>query len=313
MVRAIAFAAYGGPENLRIIDVPSRPPGPDEVVIAVRASGLNPVDLKLGSGYRGADPERLPLRIGFEAAGLVTAVGAGDLAGADGAPISVGDEVVAFRVPGAHATELTVPAKDVLRKPPALSFEQVAGVLLVAATAEDALQTVGLRSGETVLVHGVSGSVGQAIAQLARLRGGRVVGTAAEHRHATLRELGVEPVVYGPGLRERLDALGQFEAAVDTFGSDEAGETSVALVADPARIVTITGTPAILAAGGQAIGGGNPASDALRDAARPELVRLAGAGQLDIPIVAAYPFDEFGAAFALLAEGHAGGKVVLVP
>jgi len=71
MPRAIAFAAYGGPEHLGIIDVPSRGPAPDEVVITVRASGLNPVDLKLGSGYRGDDPARLPLRIGFEAAGVV--------------------------------------------------------------------------------------------------------------------------------------------------------------------------------------------------------------------------------------------------
>lgn len=311
MPRAIAFVAYGGQENLELIDVPSRAPEASEVVLAVRASGLNPVDLKLGSGYRGADPDRLPLRIGFEVSGIVTAVGAETLVGADGASIAVGDEVIAFRVPGAHATELTVPAKDVLRKPSALSFEQAAGLLLVAATAEDAVQTIGLQSGETILVHGVAGSVGRAIAELARLRGARVIGTAAEHRHEELRALGVEPVVYGPGLRDRLEGFSPFDAAVDTFGSDEAGETSVALVADPARIVTITGTSAILAAGGKAIGGGNPASDALRDAARPELVRLAAAGDLVIPIVASYPFDEFRAAFVLLAEGHAGGKIVL--
>jgi len=313
MVRAIAFAEYGGPERLEIIEVESRSPGADEVVVSVRASGLNPVDLKLGSGYRGADPERLPLRIGFEAAGVVTAVGADGLVGADGEPIAVGDEVVAFRVAGAHATELTVAAKDVLHKPAGLDFAQIGGVLLVGATAEDALQTVAVRAGETVLVHGVAGSVGQAVAQLARLRGARVVGTAAQHRHARLRELGVEPVVYGTGLAERLAALGPYDAAVDTVGTEEAGETSVALVADPARIVTITGTPAILAAGGASIGGGNPASDALRDAARAQLVRLAGTGELVIPIVASYPFDDFRAAFALLAGGHAGGKIVLVP
>ncbi|OJX62330.1 MAG: hypothetical protein BGO95_11150 [Micrococcales bacterium 73-13] len=313
MPRAIAFAAYGGPEHLGIIDVPSRGPAPDEVVITVRASGLNPVDLKLGSGYRGDDPARLPLRIGFEAAGVVAAVGSDGLTGADGAPIAVGDEVLAFRVPGAHATELTVPARDVLQKPAELSFEQAAGLLLAAATAEDALQTVRLAAGETVLVHGVAGSVGRATAQLARHRGARVVGTAAAHRHEELRALGVEPVRYGDGLLVRLEPLGPYAAAVDTIGTAEAGETSVALVADPTRIVTITGSPAILAAGGTAIGGGNPRSDAVRDAARAELVRLAAAGELDLPVVAARPFDDFRAAFALLAEGHAGGKIVLVP
>lgn len=311
MPRAIAFADYGGPEHLRIIDVAPRPPGPGEVVIAVRASGLNPVDLKLGSGYRGDDPDRLPLRIGFEAAGVVTAVGSEGLAGADGAPIAVGDEVVAFRVAGAHATELTVPAKDVLQKPESLGFAQIAGVLLVAATAEDALENVRAASGDTILVHGVAGSVGRAVAQLARRRGARVVGTAAAHRHDELRALGVEPVVYGPGLIERLAPLGPFDAAIDTVGTQEAGEVSVALVPDASRALTIAGSAAILAAGGKAIGGGNPASDALRDAARPELVRLAGTGELVVPIVATFPFDDFAAAFALLADGHAGGKIVL--
>ena len=312
MPHAIAFAAFGGPEHLEIIDVASRAPAAGEVVMAVRASGINPVDLKLGSGYRGADPDRLPLRIGFEAAGIVTALGGDGLVGADGVPIAVGDEVVAFRVPGAHASELTVPAKDVLQKPSSLSFAQAAGLLLVAATAEDAVQTVALGSGETVLVHGVAGSVGRAVAQLARRRGARVVGTAAQHRHEELRALGVEPVVYGQGLAGRLVALGPYDAAVDTIGSDEAGETSVALVADPERIVTIAGSTAILAAGGKAIGGGNSRSDALRDAARPELVRLAAAGDLVIPIVASYPFEEFRTAFGVVAGGHAGGKVVLV-
>lgn len=312
MPRAIAFAAYGGPDQLQVVDVDSRPPREGEVVIEVRASGINPVDLKLGAGYRGDDPAKLPLRIGFEAAGVVTAVGSEVLVGADGARLGVGDEVVAFRVPGAHATELTVPAKDVLRKPAALTFEQAAGVLLVGATAEDALHTVGIRAGETLLIHGVSGSVGQATAQLARRRGARVVGTASPRRHDALRGLGVEPVEYGPGLAARLAVLGPFDAAVDTIGSDEAGASSVALVADPGRIVTITGSPTILAAGGRAIGGGDPASDALRDAARPELLRLAGAGELVIPIVAAHPFDDYRAAFDTVAAGHAGGKLVLV-
>lgn len=311
MPRAIVFARYGGPEHLDIIDVAAREPGSDEVVIEVRASGINPVDLKLGSGYRGDDPERLPLRIGFEAAGVVRAVGAEGLVGADDVPISVGDEVVVFRVNGAHASELTVPAKDVLQKPTRLGFEQAAGVLLVGATAEDAIQSAGLVGGETLLVHGVSGSVGRAIAQLARLRGARVVGTAAEHRHAELRELGVEPVVYGEGLRERLAELGPFDAAVDTYGGDDSASASVALVPNGSRIITITGSPVILAGGGKAIGGADRASEALRNAARPELLRLAGTGELVVPVVATHAFDDYRAAFDVVDGGHAGGKVVL--
>lgn len=312
MPRAVVAAEYGGPEALRVVEVPSRPPGPDDVVIAVRASALNPVDAKLASGSRGADPARLPLRIGYEAAGVIAAVGREGLRGADGEALAIGDEVLAFRVPGAHASELTVPARDVLHKPVSLGFEAAAGLLLVATTAEHALQAVALGAGETLLVHGAAGSAGRAVVQLARRRGARVIGTAAPARHEGLRALGAEPVAYGDGLLDRVRALGgTIDAAVDTIGTDEAAEVSFALLADPRRLVTIAHSQAVIDGGGQSIGSGTPEADALRDAARPGLVRLAGAGELTIPVVATFPVEDARAAFELLAGGHAGGKIVL--
>ena len=315
MPHAVVAVRYGGPEAIDIIEIPAKDPGPGEVVVVVRAAALNPIDAKRAAGLRGGDPAALPLRLGFEAAGVVTGLGATDLVGADGVPISLGDEVVVFRVPGAQADELVVPAKDVLRKPPSLGFDVAAGVLLVGTTAAHALEVLRLREGETVLVHGVAGSVGRAVAQLALREGARVIGTAAPRHHDELRGLGVEPVAYGPGLLDRIRALGGegVDAAVDTVGGEEATEVSLALVPIRARIVTIAHAQGIIDAGGVEIGSGDPAGDAIRDAARPELIRLAAAGELVIPVVARYPLADVREAYEFLAGGHAAGKVVLEP
>ncbi len=315
MPRAVVAAEYGGPEVIRVIEIPAREPGPREVVIAVRAAALNPVDAKIAAGTRNPDPASLPVLLGFEASGVVTAVGENSV-GADGVPIAVGDEVLAFRVPGAQVSELVAPAKDVLQKPATLGFPEAAGLLLVGTTAVHALETIGLRSGETVLVHGAAGSVGRAIVQLARRRGARVIGTASEHRHEELSALGAEPVAYGDGLLERIRALGgTVDASIDAIGTDEALNVSLALVPDVERVLTIVKGDRYLPLGAKYIGGGPGGTQGteLRDAARAELVRLAGAGELVIPVVRAFPLDDASAAYAFLAEGHAGGKVVLVP
>jgi len=315
MVRALVAAAFGGPEVLEIIDVPGTEPGPGQVTIAVRASGVNPIDAKIAAGTRGGDASKLPIRLGYEASGVVTAVG-DDPVGADGRTIRVGDDVLAFRITGAHASEVTVPAKHVLAKPAELGFPEAAGLLLVGTTAVHALETVHAAAGETILVHGGGGSVGRAVIQLAALRGARVIATASPRRHESLRELGAEPIAYGDGLEGRVRALAErVDAAIDCIGTEEAADVSFALVAEPERVVTIVDGPRFQSSGGRYIGGG-PGADPgteLRDAARPELVRLAAAGELSIPVVRAYPLERAREAFEFLAEGHAGGKIVLEP
>lgn len=313
-MQAVAAVAYGGPENFKLIDVPARDPGLGEVVVRVRASGLNPIDWKLASGARGADPAALPMRLGFEAAGVIAALGASDLVGADGTALALGQEVIAYRAPGAHAEELTVSANAVLQRPASLGVEAAAGLLLVATTAEDGLQLIGVGDGDVLLVHGGAGSVGRAVIQLAVQRGARVIATTRPTRHAALRRLGAEPVAYGPGLLERVRAIApRVDAVFDTAGTDEAVAVSLALVADRTRFVTVANAQAVTAAGGRFVGGGDPRSQAVRDAARPELVRLAAAGRLEIPVVATFPMAEARSAYELLIAGHAGGKIVLLP
>ena len=139
----------GGPENFELVEHPVPAPGPDEVTIRVRAAGVNPADHKhVASG----DPSHFPKPIGYEVSGVLSAVGAGTQIATGDA--HVGDEVLAFRVTGGWATELTVPAADVFAKPPSVSFEAAANLLLAGATASEMLHRVGASVNETVLVHG---------------------------------------------------------------------------------------------------------------------------------------------------------------
>lgn len=314
MVLAVVATSYSGLSAIETIEVDSRPPGPGEAVVAVRAAALNPFDLKSTSGYAGSDPSKLPLRLGSEAAGVVTAVGEGAV-GLDGLSLRPGDEVYGHRLPGAQASELTVPAERLLRKPPQASFAEAAGLLATGTTAVHGLEAAQVGQGDVLLLHGASGGVGRMAAQLAVLRGARVIGTASAARHDDLVALGVEPVVYGDGLLERVIALapGGVDAAFDTVGTDEALDVSLKLLRDPARFVTIVNFAAALAAGGQALGGG-PGADPgreIRAAAYPVLAGLFADGKLEVEVAREFPLAEARAAYAYLADGHPGGKIVL--
>jgi NADPH2:quinone reductase len=315
MSSVVIAAAFGGPEVLTVVDETTREPGPAEVRIAVRAVGVNPVDCKMYSGAFGADPAKLPIRLGFEAAGIVTAVGV-DAVGPAG-PISVGDEVIAFRVSGAYAAELVVPAQAVLPKPTELDWAQAAGLLLVGATAVHALTATDVHEGDTVLIHGGSGGVGVMAVQLAVLRGARVIATASTARHDFLRELGAEPVTYGDGLATRVRRLAPdgVDVALDLVGTAEAIDASLELVADRRRIATIVGAQRGTQAGIKVLGGA-PGADPgteIRDAARLELVRLVQQGALRVFVSQTFPLTEAAEAHRVILSGHSAGKISLIP
>jgi NADPH:quinone reductase len=318
MTRVVVATAFGGPEVLSVIETPVGAPGPDEVLISVRAAGTNPIDYKLYSGNMGRDPAQLPMRVGSEVAGMVTEVG-GDAYSVEGPGglVGAGDEVVAYRVAGGYAADVVVPASTVFRKPSTLSFEQASGLMLTGVTAVHALTVVRVSAGDTVLVHGASGGVGLMAIQLAALAGARVIGTAGASAQALVRQLGAEPVTYGAGLEERVRNLAPdgVDAAVDLAGGDEALDTSLALVADRGRIVTAVASKRAFDSGIKVIGGA-PGADPgaeIRSAARLELARLAGDGKLRVVVARTYPLAEVTDAHRELATGHAHGKIVLVP
>jgi NADPH:quinone reductase len=310
MPAAVIATGFGGPDVLSVIDEPVPEPGPGQVRIAVRAAGVNPVDWKMYSARPGADPALLPIRVGLEAAGVVTAAGPDRLA-------RVGDEVIAFRAPGAYAAELVVPAGSLVPKPASLGWPAAGGLMLTGVTAWHCLVAAGAAAGDTVLVHGGSGGVGAMAVQLAVLRGATVVATASPARHDFLRELGAVPVAYGPGLADRVRAAapGGVDVALDMVGTDEAVDVSLELVADRARIVSIAAWARRQADGITTIGGG-PGADPgaeIRNAARPELARLAGQGSLTVHVTQTFPLAQAAAAHRASMTGHTAGKIILIP
>lgn len=301
---------YGGPEVLELVEQQLEPPGPGQVLLEVRAAGTNPADAKLRAGAFGEDPAALPLRLGYEASGVVRAAG-------DGSSWHRGSEVIAFRVRGAYASALLVDEDALVAKPKGLSWPEAAALMLTGATAVHALTATGVGPGDTVLVHGGAGGVGQMAVQIASLGGARVLATASPRNHDLLRELGAEPVSYGEGLLERVRtaAPGGVTAALDLVGTDEALDTSLALVADRDRIATIANFERGGAEGVRVLGTG-PGADAgddIRAAARPELARLAGEGRLRVRVSASYPLEEAAQAHRALESGHSDGKIVLLP
>jgi NADPH:quinone reductase len=218
-------------------------------------------------------------------------------------------------VRGGWTTELTIPAQDVFAKPPSMSFEQAANLLLAGTTAAEMLHLTHATAGETVLVHGASGAVGVMLLQQAVLEGLRVVGTASPGRFDVVRRYGGEPVAYGDGLEERVRAAAPDGVAValDCIGTDEALAVSLALVPDRRRMVSIAGPDEHAADHGyHRIGGGMPASKAYRDSVRADLIELAGAGKLEVTVVATYPLEDALVAAEVLQGKHPGGKLALV-
>ncbi|MFJ1973640.1 NADP-dependent oxidoreductase [Streptomyces sp. NPDC087903] len=315
MSEAVVASAYGDPEVLSVIDAAVPDPGPGQVRIEVRAAGVNPFDQKMYSGAFGADPANLPLRLGVEAAGVVTAVGVH--ATGPAGPVEVGDEVIAYRAAGAYAAELVVPVSSVVPKPAGLSWEQAGGLMAAGVTAVHVLEAIGLGKDESVLIHGAAGGVGLMAVQLAVARGATALATASPARHELLRDLGAIPIAYGAGLADRVHAAAPegVHAAADLVGTDEAVDVSVELVADRSRIATIAGFGRGAQAGIKLLGGG-PGADPgteIRAAARLQLTEAAEAGRLRVLIAGSYPLSEAAAAHRQIMTGHTSGKIVLVP
>lgn len=315
MVSAVVASSYGGPEVLEVVDVEVSAPGPEQVTIEVRAAGTNPADVKIVAGAFGRDESALPRRLGLEVSGVVTAVGE-DASGPAG-ELSVGDEVIGYPVSGGYAEAVTVPASSVFPKPASLSFEQAAGLSLTGVAAYHLVEATGVTLGDTVLVHGASGGVGLMAAQLCVERGATVVGTASTNRHDALRELGILPVEYGEGLADRVRAAAPegVDVALDTVGTDEAVDVSLDLVADHDRVATVAAFDRAAEAGIKLLGDG-PGADPGRDLrmhGRLVLTAMVERGLLRVVVARSFPLTEAAAALDLVAEGHAGGKVVLVP
>ncbi|KTS14037.1 quinone oxidoreductase family protein [Microbacterium testaceum] len=315
MARRWTAPAPGPVDTWTFDEVDVSPPGPGEVTVRVHAAGVNPADAKHVA--RARPGARFPVPIGYELSGEVLAIGP-DAIGGSG-ELAVGDEVVAFRVQGAYATEITVPARDVFAKPSTLSHPEAANLLLAGTTAAEMIQVTRVGAGDTVLLHAASGAVGVSLLQQARDLGVRVIGTVgpdAADSAARVRRYGGIPVAYGDGLRERVEEAADgapIAAAWDAVGTDEAIDVSLALVSDRDRIVTIVDPERAKSDGFLWIAGARPESARFRDIARARVLELAASGALEVPVARTYPLADAVEAVRFVMTGHPGGKVALVP
>ena len=207
MSKAVRFDDYGGIEVLEVRDVPRPEPGPDQVLVAVRAAGINPSEAAIGTGrVRDVFPATFPSGEGSDLAGVVEEIGSR----VNG--VAVGDEVIGYTDNRAsHAEYVLVEASNLTAKPANVPWE-VAGALFVAGvTGVATVRTVAPTTGEAVVIAGAGGGVGVFAVQLAVRTGARVIAVASERHHAWLRDRGAVPVAYGDGVRERIT-----EAADDT-------------------------------------------------------------------------------------------------
>ena len=304
-MKAVRFDEYGGAEVLKVVDVPRPIPGPGQVLVQVKAAGINPGEAKIRNGLLHARwPATFPSGQGSDLAGIVAETGSGVTG------FSAGDEVIGFTGNRASQAEYAiVEAEDLAAKPPAVPWE-VAGSLFVAgATAWAAVRAMELSEGDTVAVSGAAGGVGSLTIQLAKRAGATVIGLASPANHAWLTAHGVIPVAYGDGVADRIrQAAGKVDAFIDTFGADYV-ELALELGIEPSRIDTIANFAAVEKYGVKAAGNAAGASASVL----AELAGLIAAGQLEVPVAATFPLSEVQDAYRRLASGHIHGKIVLLP
>ncbi|WP_090596482.1 NADP-dependent oxidoreductase [Auraticoccus monumenti] len=303
-MRAVTYDRFGGPEVLRLTDVPVPVVGPGEVRIRVRRAAVNPVDWKvMAGGLTGLMPHVFPIVPGWDVAGVVEAVGP------DTPELAEGDEVLAYArkdwvQAGTFAEQVTFSVRGVARKPASLSWDEAAGLPLAGGTALRVLDALGVAAGRTVLVHAAAGGVGALATQIAVARGVRVIGTASETNHDFLRGLGAEPVVYGDGLADRVQALAPegVDGVADLVGGVR--EPSLDVLADGGRLVSVA-DPGVQEHGGRWVWV-RPDREQLA-----QLTALTEAGRLRVPVAEVVDLAEAARAMELSQQGHTRGKIVI--
>lgn len=308
MSKAVRFDRYGDIDVLEVREVERPQAGPGEVLVEVKAAGINPGEASIRKGLlKDVFPTTFPSGEGSDFAGVVAETGSGvDRFG-------VGDEVIGFTEKrGSHAEFVVVPAENLTGKPSAVSWD-VAGSLYVAGTtAYAAVRAVDLTAGDVVAVAGAAGGVGSIAVQLAVNAGATVLGIASRSNDEWLRAHDVIPVNYGEDLAERLRAAApqrRIDAFLDFFGGGYVQLAVDELGIAPDRVDTIIDFAA--AEQFKVRTAGN--ADAADAGVLAELAGLIADGKLELPVAQTFGLDDVREAFRALEERHTRGKLVLRP
>ena len=308
MSKAVQFDSYGGVEVLEVRDVPRPVPGAGEVLVEVKAAGINPGEAGIREGrVHEIWPATFPTGQGSDFAGIVVETGSGVDA------ITVGDHVLGFTNDRASQAEyVVVPAGQVTTKPAEVSWE-VAGSLFVAgSTAYAAVRAVRLAPGDTVAIAGAAGGVGAIAVQLARRAGATVLAVAGPSNDAWLADHGAVPVNYGDDLPARLRAAspsGHIDALLDFFGGGYVAMAVEELNVAGDRVDTVADFAAVEQFGVLGVGGAEAATGAVI----AELADLVARGELEVPIAGVFALDDVRDAYRELEKRHTRGKLVLRP
>src|SRR6188768_4027397 len=288
----------GGTLSVQVRPVPR--PGMGEVLIKVRAAGVNPVDWK-------SAPRRLGMVPGTDVSGTIDTLGEGVTGW------KVGDQVLGFaRQSGSYAEYAVIPVSSLARKPKALSFEEAAGVPIAAETAYRALHEAGgIQAGQTVLIHGAAGGVGSAAVQIARAAGARVIGTASANNLEFLKSIGADQAIdYRTQKFE--DLVRNVDLVLNTANA-ETTVRSVQVVRAGGALVTIVGSTDAAACAAAKIRCARP--DRTAGASNAEILarvgELADAGKFKVYVDGVYPLADAARAWEKSRDGHTRGKLII--
>ncbi|GLU30367.1 NADP-dependent oxidoreductase [Trinickia caryophylli] len=302
-MKAAVIGTFGKPDVVTIGEASLRPLGPDDALVRVEATGLNPLDLKIIAGYmQQVFPIAFPYVPGTDFSGVIEAVGT------QVTRFQPGDRVVGRTAPGAGgalAAHVAIGAADLCAVPHEMSFEQAAALPTAFGTARQALFDVGqLRRGQRVLIHAAAGGVGGMAVQQARHAGAHVIATASSANHALVRELGADEII--DYRTEDFARVRDIDLVLDTMGG-ETLERSWSVLAPGGRIASLVEF-GIEPRNGHA---GEFVFFSSATPFLPDAMRLFEAGQLQIVIDAIAGLDEARSALERLATGHVRGKVVV--
>ena len=330
--RAVKYDKYGGIDVLHIEEVAVPIPRDDQVLVRVKAAGINPGEASIRQGLLAKQwPSTFPSGQGSDFAGVVERIG-------DNVEnFKPGDEVIGFTDDRASQAEyVTVDAGHLIHRPPHVSWEQAGSLFVVGTTAYAAIHAVGLQKGETLVVSGAAGGVGSIVVQLARNIGARVIGLASESNHQWISKHGGIPVAYGEGMATRIKAAAAqtaqttqgtipagappqdghpepttgpgIDAFIDTYGHGYV-DLALALGVKPERIDTIIDFDAAKKYHVKTEGNAQGAKAGVL----AELANLIDKGRLEIPIAKVYNLNDVRDAYQELEKRHTHGKIVLVP
>ncbi len=300
-MQAIRAHDYGGPEVLVLEQAPRPEPKADEVLIRVRAAGVNPADWKYRSGaYKQFMPLQFPWTPGLDGSGTIESVGANVTA------FKKGDEVYGI-IAGSYAEYALAKANEIQRKPASLTFEEAASLPVGALTAWGAIETAKVKNGQRVLVHGAAGGVGAYVVQLARWKGAHVTGTASTRNVEFVRSLGAENVIDYSATRFET-VVHDMDVVIDTVGGDLA-ERSFQVLRPGGIYVTVAGRLAEDAGKAQkitAVSGGRASPENLK-----QISELINTKKLKPVTSKVFPLAEARQAHELSQTGHGRGRIIL--